>query len=174
MKTIYENDRGRLVQTIVIAGFAAGLAGLCGAWVVFQTYGLSPGDGGVLRPFSERLAFGGFIALLSLAAAGGLLLYISLYVISIQTDTKAQLYKLTTPSLFGTKSHDFQLSDFKGSKYFHGRLDTLKGPRVNAPWVTLHAAGRKLPFILDVQGAADPEAIDKIAPGAADVWRHDD
>ncbi len=174
MKTIYENGRGTLVRIVVFAGIAAGIAGLYASWAIFQTYGLSPGDGGVLKPFSERLAFAGVIASLGLAAAGGLALYASLYVTAIQADANGQRYKLTTLSLFSAREHDFQLSDFTGSKYFHGQLHTPKGPRVNAPWVTLRATGRALPFILDVQADANPQALDKIAPGAAAVWGHHD
>ena len=134
---------------------ACGVAALWGGWVIFQTYGLSQADGGVLRPLWQRAAFGGFVASLGLVFAGGMWLYISVYALHISRVGK-QVH-ITTMTPFGSRKRQFQVSDIGQSAYYHGRVPPLPGSStaagiwVNAPWMTLRARGHRLPFVIDMQ-----------------------
>jgi hypothetical protein len=48
-----------------------------------QTYGLNPGDGGVLRPATERWAVAAILALIGILPFVGMVIYVRLYVIGL-------------------------------------------------------------------------------------------
>ena len=132
-----------------------GVLALWGGWVIFQTYGLSEADGGILKPFWQRMAFGGFVAGLGLAFAGGMWLYINLYALNISRD--GDLIHIITMTPIGHRNREFPISDIGESAYYHGRVNHVPasgasgGIWVNAPWITLRARGHRLPFIIDMQ-----------------------
>jgi hypothetical protein len=137
---------------------------------LFQTYGLSPGDGGVLAPLSMRLAWGIGISLIGISFAAGMGLYGKMYVARANYDGLAQQITLETLGLFGFEQHDFPLADMIGSRYQEGwirfgpitiNLSTLTN--VYAPWQSLRFAGRRLPFLLDLQGEMlEPDLVERL------------
>lgn len=138
------------------------LAALYGGWVIFQSFGLSPADGGVLRPFGERLAFGGIVAGLGLAAFLGMRLYVDLYV--TRMEQSGDLVGVQTMTLTGRRWRTFPAADFDlGALYGEGRV--FRSPRLSvyAPWRTLRVKGRTLPLILDMQAEhIDEKALAKL------------
>jgi hypothetical protein len=117
------------------------------AWLLAQTYGLSPGDGGVLRPLHERLTVAGVVALTGLLPTGGMWLYSRRYLLRIERD--ADMVALTTLGMLHPNTRVFRVSDLSGAGYHQGRTP---GPRgYNPHWMTLRVAGLRLPFIADLQ-----------------------
>jgi len=175
--TLLENHwqarKVRIVFWVVLLG--AGFA-FWGGWTIFQTFGLSPADGGVLKPLWQRVALGGFVGALGAAAAGGMYLYISLYALSIARE--GNRVSITTMTPFGSRQHAFELSQLGAAAYYHGRMDrALSSGRsiwINAPWITLRAAGRRFPFIIDLQAESiDIGALTALAEGAVKDWQAD-
>ena len=132
-------------------GFALFLASLKWGYDLSQTYGLSPGDGGVLRPLGERLAWGGFVILLGAALVAGLELYGRLYICRVQFDRKVERVLFETVRWWGYQRIDIPVGEIVGSSYHAGDFETLKHT-VNAPWYFVQLGGHRLPLILDGQG----------------------
>ena len=166
--TLFANQRQALKVRLVLWGALIACAfALYGGWTIFETFGLSPGDGGELRPFAQRLAFGGGVAALGLIFAGGMILYASLYVMHMARE--GDRVTIETMSVAGTREQAFDASAFAGGRSYKGQVPiTPFAPGVNAPWVTLRVAGRRLSFILDVQAEViEREAIRQLM-GALD------
>jgi hypothetical protein len=177
---LLDNRRqARKVRIVFWASVAAAAFALWSAWGIAETYGLAAGDGGVLRPLWQRLLFGGIVAALGLAAAGGMLLYISLYVLRIEL--RGDTVAIATMTPFGRRKREFARSELGGSAYHHGRMHhrSAAGERgglwVNAPWITLRVAGRQLPFIIDLQAdEIDAGRLARLAKGGVQEWRQQD
>lgn len=147
-----------------------GALALWGGWAIFQNYGLSEADGGVLKPLWQRLAFGGFIASLGLAAAGSMWLYTTLYVLRIIRS--GDQVTITTMTSFGGRDRVFRLDELGEGAYYKGQIQHVLesgasgGIWVNAPWITLRAVGHRFPFIVDIQAEViDIDAISVLAAG---------
>lgn len=132
-------------------GLAVGLACLKWGYDLTQTYGLSPGDGGILRPLGERLAWGGLVVLLGLALVAGLELYGRLYICRVWLDPAVEQVLFETVRWWGYMRISVPVGAIAGSSYHSGDFETLKYT-VNAPWYFVQLRGRRLPLILDGQG----------------------
>ncbi len=166
MKHLLVNSRQALkVRVFLWGSIAACIGALYAAWSLAETYGLNPGDGGVLRPIGERLMAGGIVGGLGVAFAGGMIWYASLYAVRISR--QRDQVEMETMAIFGTKTRNFSVSDFDGGSYHHGRMQSGRGQSVNAPWITLRVKGRRIPFIADVQAETfDRSALMKLARGS--------
>lgn len=173
MTVILENHRQALkVRIMLWASFLACAGALYGAQTLFETYGLNPGDGGVLRPLGERLAVAGLVAALGLSFAGGMAVFASRYAVRLTREGDRVDIRTMTP--WGTRRHRLAVADFRGGAYFHGRQRNPRGPSVDAPWITLRVAGRRLPFIVDLQAeTVNKGALGALARGAVADWRTD-
>ena len=139
---LLENHRqATKVRLVFLAAMVVGLLSVWGGWTIFQTFGLSDADGGVLKPLCQRLALCGAITCLGLTAAGGMCLYISLY--ALRVSRIGDRVTLTTMSPFGKRDREYSIHDVGESAYYHGRVrrvlasGALAGLWVNAPWITL-------------------------------------
>src|SRR5688500_7234701 len=70
-----------------------------------QTHGLNEADGGVLAPLPERLALGGFVALLGIAVAAGMWLYGRHYAARIGFDPVTKQIHLVSVGFFWDYYH---------------------------------------------------------------------
>lgn len=138
------------------------LGALYGGWAIFNSFGLSPADGGVLRPLGQRLAFGGFVAGLGAVAFVAMHIYAGLYVTRIERS--GDLVGVQTMTFTGRQWRTIPAADFDlGELYGEGRIFTPRGPSVHAPWRTLRVRGRRLPFFLDMQAEhIDEKALAKL------------
>lgn len=166
MKHLLVNSRQALKVRAFLWFSIAGCAGaLYWAWLLFESYGLNPGDGGVLRPVGERLIAGGIVGALGLAFAGGMIWYASLYAVRISKEHDQ--IEMETMAIVGTTMRRFTVADFDGGSYHRGRMQSGRGQSVNAPWITLRVKGRRIPFIADVQAEKiDRSALMKLAQGS--------
>jgi len=164
------------VSVLVCAGT------LYGGWSLFETYGLNPGDGGVLRPFGERMTLGIFVAALGLIFAGGMMVFASIYATHLAREDDQVIIDTLTPWCVGTWRHELNISEVGESAYHHGRFDrpvsTGMGmplmQRVDAPWITIRTAGRRLPFIFDLQAKIiNIGALSVLSEGAVEDWEAD-
>lgn len=137
--------RGRLVA-FGTAVFAVAFGGL--ALSLAQTYGLSPGDGGALRPLPERLRVAAIVLTLGLLPLIGMLVYLRRYLLRIVCRTG--FVELTAIGVFSPYVLRVSQSQIVRTRYFEGYL-ALRGLIVHAPWINLHVAGIRLPFIADMQ-----------------------
>ena len=176
---LLDNRRqARKVRAVFWASLLAAALALWGGWAIFESYGTAAADGGVLKPLWQRLLFGGFVAALGLAAAGGMALYISLYALRIEV--RGDTVAIATMTPLGRRQREFARSLFGESAYHHGRMHhmTSAGGRgglwVNAPWITLRVAGRSLPFVVDLQAdEIDAGRLAVLAKGGVRDWQRD-
>jgi hypothetical protein len=127
-------------------------------------YGLSPGDGGVLRPQAERLAWGIGVGFLGLAFAVGMDIYGRRYVAQIFASGAEPHTQLRVETLrwWGRHSLIVPASDVTGITQHHGKLNT-GDHNVNAPWFFLYLKGRRFPYIVDLQGKfSQPELAQRL------------
>ena len=143
-------------------------------YIFFRRRALPP----VLRPLWQRLALGGGVAGLGLAAAGGMWLYIVLYALRIVRS--GDRIAITTMTPFGHRDREFAIGELGESAYFHGRVHhtlasgTTGGIWVNAPWITLRAVGHRFAFVIDLQAETiDIGALSVLAEGAVQDWQDD-
>lgn len=152
MTVIFENRRqalkARLLTLLLILPFSAGM--MWWGWDLFQTFGLSPGDGGVLRPLVERIAVGGFVGGLGLITGVAMMIYAMHYAVRVLRDGDRLHIETLTPWALGHWHYEFPVTQVEGTSFHEGRLRTYKH-NVNAPWMTLRISGRRFPFILDAQ-----------------------
>ncbi len=149
-----------------------------GGWEIFQTYGLSPADGGVLKPLWQRAAFGAFVAGIGLAAMIGTWVYMGMYVVDLSRH--GDRVQIVTLSPLGRQNFEYATSEIGKSAYYHGRVDhgvpssSAKGLWVNAPWITLRVVGRRFPFILDLQAEEiNVAALRDLAEGGVQAYLQD-
>jgi hypothetical protein len=120
-----------------------------------QTYGLSPGDGGELRPLAERLAWGVGVGLLGVLVIAGMDLYARLYVARIDVAPDGEL-EVVTLRYWGSALRTLPAAEIVRSKLHTGRFEPLT-QGVNAPWYFITLRHARFPLILDAQGQfSDP------------------
>ena len=141
----------RLVFLVVVA---AALVMIVAGVNIASYWGLSPADGGVLRPLPQRLAFGGGVIVLALAMVAGMGFYVSRYVVSMRR-VGDELY-VSTANRFVGQGRKIAVDDVQSLDYRAGKTITHKA-YINAPWRKMRIRGIKLPFIIDMQA----EYIDK-------------
>jgi hypothetical protein len=126
-----------------------------------QTYGLSPGDGGVLKPAAERWSLAVLLALIGIAPLIGMAVYAGLYVTRLARD--GEQLTMTVIGLLRPRTFTVPLIAVATATSNDGRGFPFSGMAsritVNAPWITLRVAGR--PYIIDQQA----ETLDDAALG---------
>src|SRR3954452_25465737 len=97
--------RGLMALSLVVLA-------LCLWWGIHlaRTYGASPGDGRVLAPLPQRLAWGGLVSLAGVVFVAGMWVYGRLYAARIAFDPDGRLIHLDTPGFFGTNRHVISLA----------------------------------------------------------------
>ena len=148
MQVIFESHWQALKVRIITGATALWCAGwLYWAYDMSQTFGLSPGDGGVLRPAGERWALAAFLALIGIAPLAGMAVYARLYVTRLCRD--GQQVVVTIIGLVRPRTFSVPLAAVAKATSHQGRTPFYSRITVNAPWITLRIAGR--PYILDQQ-----------------------
>lgn len=162
--------RSRRVRALLWLSLAGAAATVWAGWGLFETFGLAPADGGVLKPFEQRLLLGGFVALLGVGLAASMLIYSGLYVVELRQD--GGTVSIATLSLLGLRHFEVSRRDVRASEYHRGRMFTRM--IVNTPWVTLWVRNRRWPFLIDLQAeTVDVSGLSKLAPSATNLWQRD-
>ncbi len=150
MKTLFENKRQAFkVRLVLWLAVILAVAALYSGWILFNSFGLAEADGGVLKPLGVRLALGGGIAMAGCIFGGGMMLYATLYLLKLERDGERILIQTLSASGMGSRQHVLKARDIRKATYFEGKLELDLS--VDAPWVKLNFAGRRLPFILDLR-----------------------
>lgn len=146
---IFENRKQAKKVRWILLGSVIWLAGwLYWAWSLSETYGLSPGDGGVLKPAADRYAVAAITALIGIVPPAGMMLYAKwCYLVRIERQRDAVL--LVTFGLLRESGTLYAPDDFVAAIYHEGRWEGRI--TVHAPWISLYVAGRMLPYIVDMQ-----------------------
>ena len=147
VRPIYTNGRARRVEWTRIGCIAAGIGLLWWGWTLTQTYGLNPGDGGVLRSAQERFLVGGAVAAMGVLLIAAIQIYCSRYVLHIERAEQSVV--ITTLGALGKRSRSHPLDAFVRSSSHNG--DRIPFQRVNAPWMSLSVAGLRIPYLIDAQ-----------------------
>lgn len=143
--------QGTKVRGLLWFSLAVCLGCLYWGYDMLQHLGLSPGDGGVLRPLWERIAWGGFISLFGLAFFTGMLFYANIYIRQVGLDKRANRVQFETIRLLRDVQFSVPPEDILGSRYHAGEMYT-DSHAVAAPFYFVRLRGRKTPLILDGQG----------------------
>lgn len=115
------------------------------AWDLSQTYGLSPGDGGVLKPPGSRLAAAAIVGAIGLLPFIGMIAYVRRYVAGLVWQGEKVV---VSGACWPMGERSFPLAAFAPGRVHDGRLDTVKH-WVEAPWLTVSIGGRT--HIVDLQ-----------------------
>lgn len=146
------------------AGFVTLVTGVALAWLgawSIRTYGLSPVEGGVLRPLVQRILLGGSFIAAGVAMIAGFVVYLRCYVARIEADDAGEGFRITVIWPFGRRTRMVGPDEVARSSYGDGRT-----MNVDAPWSSLRLRGRRLPFIVDQQGDfPDEYAVDRLIEG---------
>jgi hypothetical protein len=165
-RVLAENGgQGRTVRLLVLL-FAMWAVG-CLIWAadLTQTYGLSPGDGGELRPPLQRWAMALVIAFVGVGPLAAMAAYVRLYVTRLIRG--GARVDVTVLGLLAPTTHTFKLTDIGSARHHHGRLQT--DISVDAPWITLWIG--RWPYVIPLHGGrVDRHGIDQLAIDAA-RWR---
>lgn len=102
--------------------------------------------------------WGTVFMLLSVAMAGGILVYQDCYVKKIELNQEAGSFTLFTESLIGKRVRTFTYQDIKGWREDDGVYQDAKFS-INAPYISFKLHGRRLPYIIDLQGDVTEEEI---------------
>ena len=175
VEVVFENKRQALkVRFVFWLLLAAGIAGLWAGWSILLYFGLSPADGGELRPLWQRLLFGGSIATLGGVVAYGMWIYIHLYALSMSINGTE--VTIVTMAPFGRSERKFDAGDLGEGAYHEGKIYDVDDmnrrhaiPSVDAPWITLKARDQFWPFIFDAQAEVlDIDRLRQLAEGKLD------
>jgi len=150
-RPVFSSNRFVALFVVLAVLIGGGLAAIAASYDLLQTYGLSPGDGGVLKPLSERIAMAGFIFSLGLLCLAGGIICMYRYVISIHKVGKSE-FAVHTLGMLGMRTLELPLENLRLGKRQEGRGRYPSGHSVDAPYRLLRVAGRRIPFILDLQG----------------------
>jgi hypothetical protein len=166
MRTIF--DAGPQRKMVWFAAFCTLVTGVVLIWLgewSIRTYGLSPVEGGVLKPLVQRVLLGGSFIAAGVAMIAGFVVYLHCYVARIEEDTAGGGFRLTVLWPFGGRQRTVMLDDVAAYSYNVG-FSRAGGITVNAPWSGLRLHGRRLPFIIDEQGDFPvPYAVDRLLEG---------
>jgi hypothetical protein len=161
MNEIYRIGRARVLRVRFFQWFMVlfGFGFLWWAWHLSQTYGLSPGDGGALRPAFQRYAWAAFLAPLGLACLFAARAYERRYVVRIDYDPKLRMVWIHTLDSRQLEA----VSDLVSFAWHEGKTSTTRPDgttlKVHAPWWELTVHGAKRGFIVDAQGATVDEPL---------------
>ena len=122
---------GSVVWTIAWLAWAVDLA---------ETYGLSPGDGGVLRPFGERLAYAAVLTVIAVLPLVGLIWYSRRYIVAMSRS--GGMVDVTMLGFWRPLRRRYAVAAF-GPSTTHGGRMSAGGLTVNAPWITLRIGGKR-------------------------------
>jgi hypothetical protein len=164
MGLIYANTRqGRTARLVLWLATGLALMLLGWAWDLFHTFGLAPGDGGVLRPYPERAAGAAATAAAAALVLAGALTYRRSYVVRMLLG-HGQV-EVHTVSWLGSRVRRYRLQDFAGAAEFGGGF-TLGSytPR----FTRVRLVGHRLPLLLDSRAdCIRPAALARVVKGIA-------
>ncbi len=160
-RLVFDSARqGRKVWLLTWFAAAGAVATLYWGWNLLRTYGLSPGDGGVLRPLGQRIALGAFVGSLGPMFFGGMLVFNRHYVDRI-TRLGVDRLRIRMMGLFLRREYDVAISEAKFGEVrgrynpndLLGLVNTLvSGFVIDTPFRTVRVPFRRWPVILDLQG----------------------
>jgi hypothetical protein len=147
------------VRAVMLLSLAGAALSIWWGIDLAQTYGLNPGDGAVLRPVTQRLLAGATVAGLGVAFAIGMWVYGRCYAARIDFDAATQQLRLHTVRFLGTRRQVIDVGDIGEARWHHGQFQLHIS--VNAPWVSVRMAGRRLPLLIDAQGVVSDRRLMK-------------
>jgi hypothetical protein len=147
------------LRAIMLLSLGCAAVSVWGGVYLAQTYGLQPGDGGVLAPLWQRLCWAAVVMLLSVGFAAGMWLYGRCYVARVEFDPNSKQLHLYTVGFLGSRKHVLDGEAVRPGRWHEGRFEG--DIEVNAPWRSARVAGRRLPLILDGQGVVLDEKLMK-------------
>lgn len=105
--------------------------------------------------------WGSAFMLMALALAAGILVYQHCYVKKIALNQETGSFTICTESLIGKRTRIFSHRDIKGWREDDGYYRNIKFT-VSAPYISFKVAGRRLPYIVDLQGEVVEDEIYKL------------
>lgn len=139
------------VKAFMLVTLLATAGALYWGWDLFNTYGTAPGDGGVLAPVGQRLAWGLTVAGLGLALLAGMWIYGRQYAVRMGYDAASDTLHIYTLNLLAARLEVHPAADVIASTWHHGQMDT-GDISVNAPWFFVKLKDRRWRLIVDGQG----------------------
>ena len=140
----------------------ASIAIVYAAFTIFNSWGISPADGGQLKPFNQRLIFSGSLLIMAMSIVAGIIYYRHIYVISISRN--GDILQITT-SLHKTPL-TLNPADITSSSHHSGQMTVMRSSgviSVNAPWIILKTTNPTRHFLIDAQSEIlDVAAIKKL------------
>jgi hypothetical protein len=134
------------------------------AWLAIAAF-LGSVWGGIDVLADGEIAAAAVIFGLGAAFLAGMLVFLDHYACGLSVDFETGAVEVDTPRLFGERSHSFPLARIVGAAYEAGETFTIKH-HVRAPYIKLRVAGRRWPFVIDMQGhIADRARFERLLSG---------
>lgn len=147
---LFDNrQRAKAARLVVLGTIVWSLGWLYWSSVIAQTFGLSAGDGGSLRPPNQRFTIAALMLTVALAPLVGMLVYGRVYLTRLVRDGGEM--ELTSLGFLLPFRFRIPISELQKSNGYEGKMTGGSGVSVDAPWITLRATGYRLPFVVDLQ-----------------------
>lgn len=158
---LLDNSGRALRVRLVMLGTVLWCLAMC-AWAtdLAASYGLSPGDGGQLRPLAQRLQVALLVGLAGLLPMPAMALFMRCYLVRLERHGE-RLEVVAIGLLAPVRSH-LAVADVRRVRAHDGRFHA-GGVAVEAPWLSLYVAGHRLPYLVDLQaGRVDATGIARL------------
>jgi hypothetical protein len=167
---LFDNrQRAKAARLVVLGTIVWSLGWLYWSSVIAQTFGLSAGDGGSLRPPNQRFTIAALMVAVALAPLIGMLVYGRVYLTRLVRDGGE--VELTSLGFVLPFRFRIPISELQESEGYEGKMSGRSGVSVDTPWITLRASGYRLPFVIDLQAELvnKPAILAVIQRGKADT-----
>jgi len=143
MAVLFENERqARKSRKAIVAAVVWAVGWFYWAMVMAHFFGALPGSDAVPRPSLAAIMF-----LVGVAPFAGLLFYSRVYLVRIESD--GDLVTLTTLGVFSPRAYQVPQSAIVSTRT---QTDDKNNTGAGKPvWITVRIAGRRLPFVADMQ-----------------------
>jgi len=144
-----QSAKFRFLLYFSLVCFGVAMVGFC--WIAF--YDADPSLGAQERWILALVVLGVGTSLFV-----GMLIYSRLYVVWLSADTALQTVTIETVGLIGTRERHFGIGDFEAISHDPGEMRTYYH-RIKTPYFKLRVQGQGLPYVIDLQGMVQDEAL---------------
>jgi len=144
-----QSAKFRFLLYFSLVCFGVAMVGFC--WIAF--YGADPSLSG-----QERWILAFVVLGVGAAFFAGMLIYSRLYIVWLWADETLQTVTFETMGLIGTRERRYGIGDFEAISHDPGEMRTYYH-RIKTPYFKLRVRGQGLPYVIDLQGMVQDQAL---------------
>lgn len=147
---LYESPPPAKIQALTWGMAVLAAACLPAAWATFWHMTAEAGSP-ELAPLAARVTLALVIAGFGLGSWAGMMVYLTVYTTRLSRVAGTDTVCVETLRLWGRSTRTLPASHITSAAYHRGKVDSMHGPSVDAPWIWVKVAGGR-GFLLDMQG----------------------